>query len=89
MMVQPNILSKPEHEFFKEIKNFEEEFGDQLDSCHPEAFELIYEILKNPDADILTIELHLDEFQVNYLEELEGCNEEAYDQFLKIVSIIA
>ncbi len=87
-MVQPNILSKPEYDFFKEIENFEEEFGDQLEACHPEAFDLIYEILQNPDADIETIKIHLSEFHENYLEELEGCNEEAYDQFLQIFSMI-
>ncbi len=88
-MVQPNILSKLEHGFFREIKNFEEDFGDQLDYCHPEAFDLIYKILLNPEVDINMVKIHLEEFRENYLDELEGCNEEAYDQFLKILSMVS
>ncbi|MHA2253217.1 MAG: hypothetical protein ACXAD7_22840 [Candidatus Kariarchaeaceae archaeon] len=30
----------------KEIKFFFEDYGDDLDSCHPEAFDMLYEIVK-------------------------------------------
>lgn len=86
-MTQLKILSITNIDLLNEIKNFEEEFGDQLDACHPEAFELIYEMLKNHEADIETVKEQLRIFQEDYLEELEGCNEEACDRFFSILSM--
>ncbi len=71
-------------EIMIDVISFYQSFGDELDACHPEAFDSIHNLINQRPADSDGKE-QVSDFIFYYGDELEGCNEEAYERFVKIM----
>ncbi len=68
----------------KDVIDFYEHNADELDACHPEAFDIIYDIINRRPDDMMLRQI-LSDFNFEYGDELEGCNEVAHESLLTIL----
>lgn len=67
------------------LSKFLERFGDELDACHPDANDSLIAIINNQVNRIDELKDLAFEFYIEYSEDLEGCNEEAFEFISEIV----
>jgi hypothetical protein len=72
-------------DLLENIEIFLDQFGDELDACHPAAFDEIYQVLVENNTQEERIRKFLSDFYFEYGDELEGCNEEAYSNIVEIL----
>jgi hypothetical protein len=73
-------------EILDDVNHFYLMVADELDACHPEAFDVLYDIINQTYSEH-EIKIKLLEFEMKYGDELERCNDEAYDQLKSILDI--
>ncbi len=67
------------------LSKLQERFGDEIDACHPEAYDSLIAIINNQDKSDEELKDLAFEFHMEYSEDLEGCNEEAFAFISEIV----
>ena len=68
-------LDKPQILNF--LTEFDELHGDELDACFPEAYDLIYDLMQSfNDLDLNGIIDRINQFYLEYGDEMDGCNED-------------
>jgi len=61
------------------IESFLIEFGDDLDTCNPTAYDLLQEIMSAEEKDKL-----LEDFVWDYADELDACQPDAFEALAAI-----
>ena len=71
------VQSISKTDILKILTEFDDLQGDELDACFPEAYDQIYNLMQNyNDLDMSEIIDQINQFYLEYGDEMDGCNED-------------